>query len=52
MSFSIENQKWYDCRVFTQFFVTGDRFFTSNNTGKTASWSATENITSQLIERS
>jgi hypothetical protein len=48
----IENQKWYDCRVFSQFSVTGDRFFTSNKTGKAVSWSATENITSHVIERS
>ncbi|MEG4591463.1 hypothetical protein QUA86_04615 [Microcoleus sp. F6_B6] len=31
--------------------MTDDRFFTSNKTRKAASWSATENITSQVIER-
>ncbi|WP_150111595.1 hypothetical protein [Oscillatoria nigro-viridis] len=46
----IENRKWYDCRVFGQFSVTDDRFFTSNKTRKAASWSATENITRQVIE--
>ncbi|MEG4915182.1 MULTISPECIES: hypothetical protein [unclassified Microcoleus] len=46
----IENRKWYDWRVFSQFSVTDDRFFTSNKTRKAASWSATENITSQIIE--
>ena len=48
----IENQKWYDCRVFGQFSVTGDRFFTSKKTGRVGSWIATENTTRQIIERS
>ncbi|HEY9300777.1 MAG TPA: hypothetical protein VIQ31_31315 [Phormidium sp.] len=42
----LENRKWYDCRVFGQFSVTGDRFFTSNKTGRLGSWIATENTTS------